>query len=488
MASVGGTIPASSAAPSYVARHDRPQMHWIGTPQSSTTSLGIHKSDASTPRLVSETSAYTPRTTSEPPPLVAVRTTSIRTLPLQTLCHSASQQSHGRMLTPQRVRAPANISISATSKHEAQMPELLRGTSDGRLGRTGQVQIATAVPSFLPLPQGVSATNRPAYCSRNQEPKAIHQAPPALERLKATAAGYGFWDAMTITGGADRAEEVLHALAKLQQTLDDQQVDQRTLITELSAQWEERFAQVMECLQKSSTASASQLPSSDPFACPSGMTPAMLNEIERIWQHVDGLTGRLGELEIKQRDTGNADLEEPGNSGTCEDDGDRQRSCFQQLTDDGTQEAQDGDGELARRRLFKGDEANSGLRLNHRLDLVDDKLQKLSQELELLRMEVATSKISSMPTAELRTFGDTCLLEISTVETCVGDVPQQSMIHDDATSIRVPKPRGTGAGLLPPRDQAEESSGEEDMICGAGSPPRRVVGGLDASFGMTCTE
>lgn len=508
MPAVGGKTITSAAAPSYIAMHERPQMHWIGTPQSSTTSLGIHKqqSDASTPRLVSEASTHIPRTTSEPPPSLSARSTSIRTLPLlTTLSQSANPQSHslqhGRVLTPQRVRAPGDSCTAATSRRgEAQLPEQLRHgpvvvsmedgvdrrISDARLGRAGQVQgqvqIATGVPSFLPLAQTVRASSP---CSGTSQQKAIQQqqASPALQRLKATAAGYGFCDAMSITAGADRAEEVLNALAKLQQSLDDQQVDQRNIITELSAQWEERFAQVMQCLEKSSTSPASPLPSNFPteLSASASMTPPipMLSEIDRIWQHMDGITGRLDELKIKQRGMGNADLEELGTSEICADAGNRQGSCFLQITDHGLQEAQNGDGELARRKLFKGEDADSGPWLKHRLDLVDDKLQRLSQEFEVLRLEVLP-----MPAAELRTFGETPLLESSTVEPCVRDVPQWSMIHDGVASFGMPKPRGTGAGLLPPLDQAEESSGEEDMFCGAGSPPRRV----GVSFGMTCTD
>lgn len=486
----------------------KPQMHWIGTPQSSTASLGIHKqSNVSTPRLVSnnsatrlvpeisgftrllpEQAAHTPRTTSEPPPSLAQRNVSIRKLPLQTLCQSANQQStsmqqgdpclRGRMLTPQRVRAPANSFIAATLACEAQMHAqigggLVRGTSadssgtsDVRIVRPGQVQVATAIPSFLPLAQTIGA---PIACSA---PKGSQQAPPALERLKAAAAGYGLVDAVAVSGAADRAEEVLNALAKLQQTLDEQQADQRAIVNELSAQWEERFAQVLQGLQTSSSFS-STAPSSKP-SC--DRCAEMLGEIGRIWRHMDGLSGRLRKLDGEDpalwspalwRQQPGADIADGEDAG-AEVLGREARDKLQQTAKAICME--DGDNDLARRRWFNCENADGGSRVDHRLDLVDTKLHTLSEELELLRSEVATSKVSQMPTAELRTSSGS---PSSTLETCMDDMQQQSVNQDKVASFRMPKPRSTGAGLLPPLDKAEESPSEEDMVCGAGSPPRR---------------
>ncbi|CAE8729391.1 unnamed protein product, partial [Polarella glacialis] len=82
----------------------------------------------------------------------------------------------------------------------------------------------------------------------------------ALDRLKATAAAMApsepTWEAARAAAGPDKAQEVLTALERLQRTLDQQQAEQQAMIAQLTGRWEERFAAVLQCLQKTTATTA----------------------------------------------------------------------------------------------------------------------------------------------------------------------------------------------------------------------------------------
>lgn len=321
---------------------------------------------------------------------------------------------------------------------------------------------------LLPLAQRArQATPRPrAYHQSPRErseegPRLIQQDPPALERLKATAAEYGSWETTPIskTSGADRAEEVLHVLGRLQQTLDAQQADQKSVIAQLTLQWEERFAQVMQRLQTNSslTKPAAENTTSEFEHFNEGLAN-LQGEFGQNKRQLDELTARLDELEAelfgKRRDLEEQEVlyqpDEP-----CED--------VHEATKPASRT-----GELFRQRLFRRKEAESCTKLPHRLDVVNNKLQSMSRELGLLRLEVASFKESSISASEFEN-NDSPPTMNSAAGPCT-DNTQPNIVHEKSASFRSPMPMSTVQGLSRPHESGFEYT-EDAMICGAGAPP-----------------
>ncbi|CAE8638043.1 unnamed protein product, partial [Polarella glacialis] len=131
----------------------------------------------------------------------------------------------------------------------------------------------------------------------------------ALDRLKATAAAMApsepTWEAARAAAGLDKAQEVLAALERLQRTLDQQQAEQQAMIAQLTGRWEERFAAVLQCLQKTTATTAVMkdrsadyvrlsevLESSlDELGHNSREQAALLMRLETLEAHVDAITG-----------------------------------------------------------------------------------------------------------------------------------------------------------------------------------------------------
>uniref|UniRef100_A0A7S4VVI1 Uncharacterized protein n=1 Tax=Alexandrium monilatum TaxID=311494 RepID=A0A7S4VVI1_9DINO len=97
------------------------------------------------------------------------------------------------------------------------------------------------------------------------------------------------------------ADEVLTALAALQSNLERQQREQRSLISALTAQWEQRFAAVLQCLKTATGTAASMNERSSKFLHLSEVLESALDQMSSDSKDVSALTQKIGTLEASVR-------------------------------------------------------------------------------------------------------------------------------------------------------------------------------------------
>jgi len=94
-----------------------------------------------------------------------------------------------------------------------------------------------------------------------------------------------------------RAEEVLAALAALQANLEQQQGEQRNLIATLTAQWEQRFASVLQCLKTTTNTAASMNERSAKFLRLGEVLEGALDQMSSDHKDVSSLSQKVGKME-----------------------------------------------------------------------------------------------------------------------------------------------------------------------------------------------
>eukprot|EP00931_Biecheleriopsis_adriatica_P019556 TRINITY_DN13294_c0_g2_i1.p1 TRINITY_DN13294_c0_g2~~TRINITY_DN13294_c0_g2_i1.p1 ORF type:complete len:608 (+),score=98.39 TRINITY_DN13294_c0_g2_i1:86-1825(+) len=522
------------------------QQTWMSAARSMSAATLQRQSSPRTPRAPSESSvsAFTPRAPSEPPITLARNVVPVFTGTAQPQWMQMQRQ-HGagwpgpqpytrrsQVLSPQRIRLPSR---SSTSRNEGS-PDRDSSHLTASTTPAGPVHLTvSATPSLLPLAQRVrqsspcerterqpAAHEGPARsflrASHGQDVRGTRQAPTALERLKATAAGLinppSAWEATLEKGHGDKADEVLSALARLQKTLDEQQAEQKNRIAQLMAQWEERFSQVVQCLQstRSSTTAVIKDRSAD-YVRLSEVLESSLDELGHNSQELAKLADRLEDLEASvdliaqssssmQRAEGLLDeqdrqeLQEVVRDDTAEEDGSVERSSEQE--ENGAEDSarrpkmkrktlQSLNEARAGRLYSRRREADGGADFHSHLDAIGGKLRDLSNELGRLRVEVSgKSENLTLDTLELPAFaplragpgqgGGTDWVTRQQHSDGLASSQTYPGFERDVT-IRVAHPRVTAAGVLPPRPSGEDYieaalSGDEDTVCGAGSPPR----------------
>lgn len=99
-----------------------------------------------------------------------------------------------------------------------------------------------------------------------------------------------------------KAEEVLSVLATLQRTFEQQQGEQRSLVVNLTAQWEQRFASVLQCLKTTTTTAASMNERSAKFLRLGEVLEGALDQMSNDSKNVTLLFDKVNKIEANMGD------------------------------------------------------------------------------------------------------------------------------------------------------------------------------------------
>lgn len=291
------------------ARHAQPDPRpgvVISQPALGSASPAEHRSE---PRQASSPSRAVAAQVVAAPPAAMQRTPSVPPALSSRKVHVGSAVT---MPTPRRMQSVSSaISLQPLPGMRSLAPTRHMQSSVRIQTALSRAPSADAVMAATPdRGRGCSPRGPAVLQPRQGSPQGREAAGTALERslaalkasseaLKCTAAGAV--PQPSFQGQADvsraLAEEVLVALAALQGSIEQQQQEQSNMIAALMAQWEQRFASVLQCLKTTTNTAASMNERSSKFLRLGEVLEGALDQMSSDSKDVSVLSQKVGKLE-----------------------------------------------------------------------------------------------------------------------------------------------------------------------------------------------